>query len=74
MPRCQVCGREVNFASVAYVKGSVFVCRECFPGFYVRICKMTQRRLRGESPIACSFCSFKRVCDAYVSRTVKALS
>ncbi|ACB38966.1 hypothetical protein [Pyrobaculum neutrophilum] len=75
MPRCAVCGNEVNFKNVAYIYGDVFVCRDCFPQYYIRnLCKAVERRLRGESPPACGFCSFKKQCDLYVSKTVKSLS
>lgn len=75
MPKCSICGREVNAANIAYIKGDFFVCGECFPSFYVRqLCTLTQRRLRGESPTPCIYCKFKRICDEYISRTLKSLS
>lgn len=75
VPHCQLCNREVNFSSVAYIRGSVMVCRSCFPGFYVRqLCGVAKRRLRGENPLACSFCRFRDECDSYISRTVRSLS
>ncbi|MEM1597268.1 MAG: hypothetical protein QXP31_11885 [Pyrobaculum sp.] len=75
MPRCAVCGNEVNFKNVAYIREEVFVCRDCFPQFYVKnLCKAVERRLRGESPLACTFCSYKKTCDLHVQRVVKSLS
>jgi len=75
MPVCAVCGREVNFKNIVYIHGDIFVCKDCFPQYYIKnLCKVVEKRLRGESPSACNFCSFKRQCDIYVSKTLKALS
>lgn len=75
MPRCSICGREVNAANIAYIKGDFFVCDDCFPQYYVKeLCRVTQRRLRGENPLPCLYCKFKRVCDEYISKALKNLS
>lgn len=74
MPRCAVCGRDVNLANVAYIRGSIFVCDECFPQYYVReVCRVTQRRIRGESPLACLYCKYKSVCDEHIANLSRAL-
>lgn len=75
MPLCAVCGKEVNFKNIAYINENTFVCKDCFQQYYIKnICKVVERRLRGESPLACNFCSYKKQCDAYVSKTLKSLS
>ncbi|AFA40508.1 hypothetical protein Pogu_2481 [Pyrobaculum oguniense TE7] len=75
MPQCAVCKREVNFKNISYIHKDIFVCKECFPQFYIKnICKVIEKRLRGESPVACIYCAYKKQCDSYVSRTIKALS
>ncbi|MEZ0319914.1 MAG: hypothetical protein ABWK05_08000 [Pyrobaculum sp.] len=75
MPRCAVCGNEVNFKNVAYIREEMFVCKDCFPQFYVKsLCKVVERRLRGENPLACVFCAYKKTCDLHVQKVVKSLS
>jgi ribosome-binding protein aMBF1 (putative translation factor) len=75
MPLCAVCGKEVNFKNVAYISGSIFVCKDCFPQYYVKnVCKLVERRLKGENPLACNFCTYKKQCDVYISKTLKSLS
>jgi recombinational DNA repair protein (RecF pathway) len=75
VPRCAVCGRDVNFKNVSYIKEDVFVCRECFPQYYVKnLCRVLARRLRGESPLACNFCAYRKLCDEHVTRVFKAVS
>jgi ribosome-binding protein aMBF1 (putative translation factor) len=75
MPLCAVCGKEVNFKNVAYINGNIFVCKDCFPQYYVKnICKIVKKRLRGENPLACNFCTYKKLCDVYISKTLKSLS
>ncbi|MEL9991811.1 MAG: hypothetical protein QXP98_05495 [Thermoproteus sp.] len=75
MPRCSVCGREVNMSRIAYIRGDVFVCDDCFPNYYVKeVCRLVQKRLRGESPLACMYCKYKKICDDYVAKTLKSLA
>jgi ribosome-binding protein aMBF1 (putative translation factor) len=75
MPLCAVCGKEVNFKNVAYINGNIFVCKDCFPQYYVKnICKLVERRLKGENSLACNFCTYKKQCDSYISKTLKSLS
>ncbi len=72
--RCSVCGREAEGSSVAYVRGTISVCRTCFPNFYVKsLCVHVKRRLLGETPPACSLCSFKAACDRYVGSVTESL-
>ncbi|MEM0479234.1 MAG: hypothetical protein QXS16_02830 [Pyrobaculum sp.] len=75
MPLCSICGKEVNFKNVSYIYENTFVCRDCFPQYYIKnLCRVVERRLRGENPPACMFCSFKKLCDGYVAKTLKSLS
>ena len=65
--KCSICGNEVDFKDVIYVKGNVIVCRKCYPNFYVRqLCPLVKRRLQGEKPIACMYCSFEKQCLEYI--------
>ena len=72
--KCSICGSEVPFSDVMYIRGSFVVCRKCFPRFYVSRCPFLQRRLNGENVNACRFCQFKKECDQYVESIVKQRS
>lgn len=75
MPTCSICNKEVNFKNIIYIYQNIFICKECFPQYYVKnLCKAVERRLRGESPTACNFCMYKKQCDAYISKTLKYLT
>ncbi|WP_291767151.1 hypothetical protein [Caldivirga sp. UBA161] len=65
--RCSLCGAEVPFSEVVYIKGNVVICRRCFPTYYVKNCAFLRRRLIGENPQACSFCQFRKNCDSYIA-------
>jgi len=75
MPVCSICGKEVNFKNIAYIYEDILVCKDCFPMYYVKnLCKVVEKRLRGENPLACHFCAFKRQCNEVISKTLKSLS
>ncbi|KUO91796.1 MAG: hypothetical protein RXO22_06800 [Thermocladium sp.] len=68
--KCSICGSTVDTAKVAYIKGSTVICSDCFPTYYVRNCPLTPRRVRGESPLNCRYCSYKAQCDSYVKSLI----
>jgi hypothetical protein len=35
---------------------------------------LVQRRLKGENPIACIYCKYRKICDEHISRTLKSLA
>ncbi len=75
MPNCSVCNKQINFKNVAYINGDVFICKDCFPQYYIKnLCKVVTRRLRGENHVACIFCTFRRQCDFHISKRLKSLT
>lgn len=69
--KCSICGSEIPFSDVVYIKGNFVVCRRCFPSFYVKNCMFLKRRLVGESLQACGLCQFRKECDSYIA-SIKA--
>ncbi|NPA22829.1 MAG: hypothetical protein GXO23_00830 [Crenarchaeota archaeon] len=72
--RCSICGRDIEFAEVAYLKGDTIICVKCLPKYYVRhICTIVNRRLRGEDHPSCRYCRFIDECNRYIEELRKSL-
>ncbi|GGP20197.1 hypothetical protein GCM10007981_07300 [Thermocladium modestius] len=68
--KCSICGSEIGVSGIAYLRGGMVICSKCFPSYYVRNCPLATRRLRGESPISCKYCSYKPQCDSHIGSLV----
>jgi len=72
--KCAICGKQLELRNLAYLRGDIAICTDCFPDYYVRnLCKLVQKRVRGEQPIACQACRFRKVCDRYIKQISAAV-
>lgn len=75
MFKCSICGREITFQELAFIKQKLIICKECFPKYYVKhLCPLIKKRISGKNPISCMYCSYVKECDEYINELKKVSS